>query len=182
MKIIIEGPDGSGKSTLMGGLIKAAVDAGETIDIEHHGRYKGLPSGVLYDQYRDSLMNSHWMNRSWISEMVYSPCVRNERPRLTGLQIEHLDRLAEEQGYVIIFCLPSRDTVVDNWSDKNRVEYIEEAKILHEVYDMYYTLMDNSGSWTKLPLIHYNYEDEGADNIAALRARIIQATPCKRCG
>ena len=182
MRIIFEGPDGAGKTMLLGDMHGRAVEAGENPGTVHHGPYKGKSTTEVYNLYRMSLERGNYLDRSWISEMIYAPAVRNRRPRLNQTQVMWLDRIAEKMHYVIVFCLPPLDTVMENWSDRYQQdkEYVTDAETVKDIYESYWQMLDNTDEWTRLPVFHYDYtKDEGTNG--SLRDRMIRAQPGYNC-
>lgn len=172
MKIIMEGPDGGGKSTTLVKLQQAAVDAGEHPGLDHHGPYPGETNGQLYDHYHDSIANGNYMDRCWISEMIYSIVAREEQPRLSAQLMAQLDSLAWQDRYVVVLAVPPLDIVIDNWSQHGRTEYVEERRKIQRIYDWYWELASKPEKYTNMPTVHWDYTQE--DNIAALRAKCIE--------
>jgi hypothetical protein len=151
MIIILEGPDGAGKSTLGHSLSNHIRNMGY-----HH---EGLPpkSGSLLEHYGALLQAARQsvggvvFDRLALGERVYGPIMRNEdRLGLDGWRI--FQRLIAASGAYQILCRPSYETCLKNWSS-GRPEYISRVAQFKDVYVRYTEL--------NVPdIIVYDYEHD----------------------
>jgi thymidylate kinase len=102
MKIIIEGPDGSGKST-----IAAKLAAQLHWDIIHMDKPKTEKENrEMADMYVDLILKpgSFIMDRSWYSEVVYGPVMRGSSA-ITAEQLFRFEQiLLNTDGAMVIYC------------------------------------------------------------------------------
>lgn len=109
---LIEGADGTGKTTFVERMHKAHVRAGdrEPRFIHNDASDHKLP-GSLYRHYRAQLLDavdfrdtagiSTYIDRSFLSELVYGPLYRG-KSRITPRQARRLERLADRHGVVLL--------------------------------------------------------------------------------
>lgn len=140
--IILEGPDGAGKSTLaaefqkLGHLIVPfgvpPVKAQENEESIFQFFFQPLmkaPPGVIFD-------------RLHLSDRIYAPLMRGHTPMT--MRAEHLiERYIEARDGQIVICLPPRRIAFSNWLARKGKEYVKDAKIFHKVYDAYARLLFN---------------------------------------
>lgn len=108
MKIILEGPDGAGKSTLAKKLaVKYNLDTG------HMTRLDPMDYMFLSQTLRKE--NMVW-DRHFISEIVYS-ITYNRECSLSKKQIDDLFGQCNEEGIKLLICLPEIYHIQDNEPD-----------------------------------------------------------------
>jgi len=139
MIVIVEGPDGAGKSTVAENL-----DGFETI---HFG-----PVTDPYYEYREALKYAVGrdvvFDRIWPSEVVYGEALR-DGSRLKEPHLRLLRRQALSEGVVFIKCRPPENVVVAN---------VEESKQMSGVKPFVNKIYDGYASYkTPLPVITYDY-------------------------
>lgn len=174
MIIILEGPDGAGKTTLAAKLRDALQQTG-MVHMIKHGPYigvepehickiffRGMASALTYD---DHVI----MDRSWLSEPIYAQIYRNAPSRVDIQRRRMLERAALSRGAVVINCRPSFETCAKTFQSRADDEYLDDTKQLRQVYDEY----DFLALQTDLPVVTYDYE---MDSLADLMAQIEQAT------
>ena len=100
MIFILEGPDGSGKSTLAD---KIAKQSGYTL--LHRTQPKSDEDKKrMMDEYLDGINSGKncIFDRSWYSEMVYGPIMRDASV-ITYPQMYELERKLAKRGAVVIY-------------------------------------------------------------------------------
>lgn len=139
MIVIVEGPDGAGKSTVAENL-----DGFETI---HFG-----PVTDPYYEYREALKYATGrdvvFDRIWPSEVVYGETLR-DGSRLSECHLRLLRRRALSQGVVIIKCLPPEGAVVSNVRDSKQMDGVKS--FVNKIYDGYVAYN------TPLPVMTHDY-------------------------
>lgn len=122
--VILEGPDGAGKSTLVEQLRKEYELSGEfrTVRVVHHGPYRGetkiaaryfTPMARCIVERDTALI----MDRSWLSEPIYAKAMKRGGSRITFEEDRMLSRAALALDASLVICLPPLETVLENRPD-----------------------------------------------------------------
>jgi len=172
MIIILEGPDGSGKTTLAEKLRAVVSESpGNMMHSVAHGPYAGLDAEQLCKLYFRSMSpaltfdDSLIMDRSWLSEPIYADAYRNGISRVDMPRRRMLERTALSRGAVVILCQPDFEVCEQAFMSRKAEEYLDNVDQLRQVYNDYETL----DLQTHLPVVHYDYVH---DNFQDLLARI----------
>jgi thymidylate kinase len=175
MIIILEGPDGAGKSTLVKQLAQHFGD--EMVHTIHHGPYPNMPPEALCKTFFRSMTpaltfnDTVIMDRSWLSEPIYGAIYRNGDIRVDLPRRRMLERVALSRGGVVIHCQPSFEACANAFMARKDEEYLDDLTQLRQVYDEYETL----GLRTELPIVHYDYETDSFDEVlTGIRSKSIQ--------
>lgn len=127
--IIIEGLDGVGKTTLVDFFVEQGMK-------KHHFEYDEKNMD-LFTKYQNILKNNNIkklvLDRSFISEMVYGPVLRNSC-KLTLEQYKELLLLYKRCGTLIIYLTSPKEVLL-----KRRVNDIKD----YEMIDRYYEKLNN---------------------------------------
>ena len=114
--LILEGPDGTGKTTLA-----AVLRAGGGFDYSHEGPPPSTTTALRHYAGRlAGLSQPTVLDRFHLGEMVYGPIVRGGS-RLSPYALKLLNRVVTGFGIRVVLCLPDYDTAVTNWSRRNDV-------------------------------------------------------------
>jgi len=135
MLIIVEGPDGAGKSTLARELADAS---GSTMF--HYGAYLGEP--VIAPHYFGAVCRAlHGedvvMDRSWYSEPIYGAACRGGADRVSAAELRALELVAAEARAVVVLCLPPFEVCREAWAARRDREYVRLDAQMRTVYDLY---------------------------------------------
>lgn len=145
--IIIEGPDGSGKTTLIRELLHTFQYP--TIHVVQPGAPHILQmikliyaSPVIFDRFH-------------LSPVVYGKVLR-DGPELKQDSVDLLEGLLLERGFVQIICLTRIETMlVNNQKEEQLWETVREVPVIEKLYEAY--LLE--ASRTKIPTLLYDYLD-----------------------
>lgn len=155
MIIIIEGPDGAGKTTLCQQLLTSIPGS----ELKHFGAPATKEEALNYYKVYVDLLKYYdrskvlIIDRCWYSDMVYGPIMRNTQE----MSQEYADMLAGMVvacgGGMIIYCTAGVNTL---WSRcKKRGEtYIKDSGTLKLIHDRYEEVMKNCVQF--LPVIRYD--------------------------
>jgi hypothetical protein len=162
--IILEGPDGGGKSTLAKVLERELVDDYGPVTVEHHGPYKG--EATIWHRYLFSMLPAYAnlatvvLDRAWQAEPIYGAVYRNGANRIESWQRRMLERVALGCGAVLVWCLPSFYACRKAYLTRRAAEMLDTPKQLKAVYDLY------AGSLSALiPAVRFDYRKPGATKL-----------------
>lgn len=168
MLIILEGPDGAGKTTLAAELTKRYH-----AEIINHGPYLG--EDRIFHRYAGSLMAAFGrapqdtiFDRSWISEPIYGNVMRDGVNRI-GTQAHMLERAAMGLNAVVILCLPPWKECKQTFAKRALSEYPRREEQLQRIWEAYRKIS------TAIPLLVWDYTRDATPilmaHIAMLRVK-----------
>lgn len=136
--VIIEGPDGAGKTT----LIEALRQRWRWSGVDHHGAYLGeerIARHYLKSLYRGLAQPQRvqLLDRSWLAEPIYGAVMRGGADRITIADRRMLERVALGAGAVTVLCLPPFKACERAWKGRLEREYPQRADQLRALYDAY---------------------------------------------
>lgn len=147
--VILEGPDGAGKST----LARQLSDLLE-VPVMHLGP---PPEGIsALDQCLSMIMNNRTqymgavMDRFHIGERIYGPLMRGVDT--LGYDGQYLvEEGLLQLGAKMIVCLPPVEVCLENWRARKGAEYVQEEDKIHEIHSRYLSVE------SRLPTLVYDY-------------------------
>ena len=152
MIIIIEGPDGSGKTTLAN---KIKDQTGYILLHRSHETDAGAAS--LFEEYAQVIKagKNCIMDRSWYSEMVYGPVMRDGSD-ISFHQMYELERLLAKNGALVIHCTAPEATL---WKRclKRGEDYVTTKDAFHKICNDFDALMYDVPHY--VPVLTYEYKD-----------------------
>jgi len=166
MIVILEGPDGAGKTTLSDTL-RQQLQNGKMVHVVKHGPYTDVEAEHLCKIYFRAMtpaltFDDHViMDRSWLSEPIYGNTYRNGQNRIDMPRKRMLERAALSRGGIVIHCQPDFEVCAKTFSRRTDEEYLDTLLQLEAVYDEYEAL----GLMTALPTIHYDYTRDTIDEL-----------------
>jgi hypothetical protein len=156
--LIVEGPDGAGKTTLIASLQKrydlplaprvVSKDAEAMVDLKEwvEDNVRGGPQAKIYDRHR------------MISEPIYGPILRHDQqPGFTSTPwMMAMMALFYKVQPIIIYCLPPLETVKENIAEDfdNRVVWHH----IDQIYTAYAARAAIDWSRPNTRTVIYNYE------------------------
>ena len=151
MIIILEGPDGSGKTTLANLLHK---QTGFTL---LHRSYDTDKAPDLFNEYAQVLKagKNCIMDRGWYSELVYGPVMRGSS-KISYPQMYELERLATKYGAIIIHCSAPEATLWKRCLRRGE-DYIKDREKFHNICQGFNELFHRMPHL--IPVTTYEYED-----------------------
>lgn len=170
--IILEGPDGSGKTTLADKLLSLAQRRGLSVDYRNHGPYldatqiagfylASVESALHHQMVEDNAVTV--MDRSWLSEPIYGRAVRGTAGRISHQDQVYLEAKSSCAAAVVVFCLPSAEVCLDAWRKRRDVEYVDDESQMRAVHRGYVAAFDN---FFRLPKALYDWTKEpGAETL-----------------
>ena len=173
MILILEGPDGAGKTTLAETLRQRFQNNG-MVHIVKHGPYTGVEPEHLCRIYFRAMSpaltfnDTVIMDRSWISEPIYGEVYRNGANRIDVPRKRMLERVALSRGAVVIHCQPDFETCAETFEKRPEQEYLDDVSQLEQVYEEYEALP----LITNLPTVHYDYTRDTVDALLDKVAKV----------
>jgi len=173
MILILEGPDGAGKTTLAETLRQRFQNNG-MVHIVKHGPYTGVEPEHLCRIYFRAMSpaltfnDTVIMDRSWISEPIYGEVYRNGANRIDVPRKRMLERVALSRGAVVIHCQPDFEVCAETFEKRTEEEYLDDISQLEQVYDEYEALP----LITNLPTVHYDYTRDTVDELLDKVAKV----------
>ena len=174
MIIILEGPDGGGKTTLAEAL-RQYLQGDRMTHVVKHGPYKGVGTEDLCRIYFRAMTQAltyddHLiMDRSWLSEPIYGEVYRNGANRVDMPRRRMLERVALSRGAVVVHCQPDLEVCMETFKSRLDMEYLDNTAQLTAVYHGYESL----GLHTCLPVLHYDYK---YDTLEKLLPRLVSSS------
>lgn len=172
MKLIVEGPDGGGKSTVIErlGLTRRhlkALRAGIGGALEHP-KDKGWGGDdrapIAYIRQMITAPDHLAFDRFYLSEQIYGPMLRGQSAiTLDGAML--VDEVRDQMNIPMVICLPSFETAYANVvkPGRERPGY-QTPDFLREAYDRWTDMADRQDSTSALI---FNYEAESLDTLIA---------------
>lgn len=153
MIIIIEGPDGAGKTTLVKKLLAEHPSATQVhfgapaSDKEAYDYYLVYAQAILDTSDTDLVL----FDRSWYSDAVYGPIMRG-RVEMSTIHIKLLEALAKQHGGAhVIYCTAPLNVLWRRCNVRGET-YVTSKDTLEQLRATYETVMSECG----LPVIRYD--------------------------
>ena len=162
--VILEGPDGAGKTTLYETQFKNLG-----FNLIHNGVFPSPPEA--YSAYRDQQetirkLDKVVLDRSHISQAIYGPIYRGERHQ--KLQHKIVDGVFFQMEAVVVLCYTH--LVYTNWASRPHKEYVKDETNFRKIMRAY----DYKGitEYTDLPVVLYDYSNEEENELIPLPDRV----------
>ena len=155
MIIVVDGPDGCGKSTL-------AKRLAHELDFEYrHTWQPPCTDGNPFKHYLDILikymMEDVVLDRGVLDELVY-PKILNRPTNVTKKGAQSLTDLAKLNGGTTIICLPLWEACRDNWRKNWHTEFLRSEVHLFQSWDLFKQIQE------EFHLIRFSYTEETIEN------------------
>ena len=137
--IIVEGPDGAGKTTLINKLLKVH----SSTEYIHFGVPEDYT--LQFDMYRLAIAKNYSkdiviFDRSWYSDQVYAPIMR-QREEMTAAQVLILERTIEAYGGGMVLYLTADPDVLWERCTAEGESYIPNKETLAMIAHKYEAVM-----------------------------------------
>lgn len=168
--MIVEGPDGAGKSRLITTIVeKLWPDA----MVEHHGAYLG--EAAISQYYKESLKlgtnGRVIMDRSWLAEPIYGAVMRGGTNRVSADDEQELLDMAIEAHAVVVMCLPPFPVCLSAWRSRRHLEYPTDESRLYQIHRLY---GEHFTEWSPLVRLFHDWtHDRGADALVETLRRML---------
>lgn len=152
MIIVLEGPDGAGKSTLAQEFVRRGFEYRYHDDPPKPGedKFATYTKAILSVAPTEDVV----FDRFAPSEHVYG-LVRRGETQIGIEQLRLINRLLYSRGAFTIFCLPPFATVEKNWRARLKDELVQDSGQLEKLYHAYDAL--RSSEYDRLHAIAYDY-------------------------
>lgn len=152
MFIIVEGPDGAGKTTLIEKL-KQQFSSCEVIhfgEIDDPSKYFDIYMQTITEQYKNRI-GITILDRCWYSDRVYGPIMRNkeEMPKEKARKLDQA--VVENGGGMVIYCDAPTHVLWTRCRERGET-YITKPEQIIAIAELYREEMKES----LLPVIYYN--------------------------
>lgn len=152
MIIIIEGPDGSGKTTL---AEKISRMTGWPIEHRSKPNTPEEKARMMGEYLRVVRLGKNIIfDRCWYSEMVYGKTMR-DRSYIDYPQMYELEKRALQHGALLIYCTGPKAALWKRATQRGE-DYITSREKFDAICDEYDKLM---GCPHHIPVLKYGYED-----------------------
>lgn len=153
MIIIIEGPDGAGKTTLANQLSRQTK-----YDIVHRSQPKTDDEKKhMMSEYVAAIKSSKntILDRCWYSEMVYGPIMRDASV-ISYPEMYKLEKLLAKAGAIVIYATAPKAAL---WQrcQKRGEDYITSHATFCQICDAYEQLMTDVPHY--IPVLKYEYKE-----------------------
>lgn len=152
MLLILEGPDGSGKTSLANKLSKQTG-----YNILHFSKPETEEEkDRMYEMYEELIVCNRYaiLDRSWYSEMVYGAVMRDSS-YISFDEMYQLEQILADIGALIIYCTGPRE-VLWRRCTKRGEDYITSMNKFNQIYDKYEELMSLDHI---VPVVKYAFKD-----------------------
>ena len=150
MIIIIEGPDGSGKTTLAGILSRQTG-----FPVVHRTQPKSEEEKAkMMDGYVDAIKKGKNIifDRCWYSEMAYGPIMR-DKSVISYPEMYELEQLLTKRGALIIYCTDKPETLWYRCSKRGE-DYITDYGTFVSICKEFDKIMSVPH---RIPVVRYGY-------------------------
>jgi len=166
--IILEGPDGAGKSTLARALkqLDYAVVPFGVPPVEAQASEETMFRFFFDDLYKWSIASEPVVfDRLHLSERIYAPWMR-EGTQMSERNELLIERYIEAIDGQIVICLPPYRTCFQNWIEKGKTgqEYVKESGTFQRIYEGYTELLFDTKR--NQSLLWYDYTRRNAHSFA----------------
>jgi thymidylate kinase len=166
--IILEGPDGGGKTTL-----GAKLSQHLGVDVTNHGPYKG--EAQIWKHYFDSMLPAYAeqcdviLDRCWLAEPIYGRVFRGGLNRLEFWQTRILEHVAASCKTTVLYCLPGVEACMRTFNKRRELEMLSNDAQLRDVY---YGYLDQAAEPCKFGrALVYNYRTDKYEEVLDVIAR-----------
>lgn len=162
--VILEGPDGAGKTTLYEKHFKPLG-----FEFFHHGVYDTpLDAYKAYREEQEAIRHRDKvvLDRCHISQAVYGPMYRAE----PHFRVHHnvVDGVYFQMKAVVVLC--NTKEAIHNWRKRKGDEYIQSEgpyQLVHQKYEL-----DNVRKLTTLAIVEYDYTDTVVNELHPIENRV----------
>ena len=152
MIIIIEGPDGAGKT-----MLAQQINKQSRYPLVHRSKPETPEEKTkMMEEYLQAVKGNRniIMDRCWYSEMVYGSVMRDQA-YITFPQMYELERQLSHNGAIIIYCTGPKNVLWDRCKRRGE-KYITAKEDFDAICDAYDALF---ASPHHIPVLRYEYKD-----------------------
>lgn len=152
MIIIIEGPDGSGKTTLANKLSKQTG-----YPVVHRSAPKSdEEKAAMMNMYKQAIKESKNIifDRCWYSEMAYGPIMRDTSV-ISFPEMYELEKQLAKRGALIIYCTDTPEVLWRRATQRGE-DYIKDYGIFVDICKAFDSIMSVPHH---IPVVKYGYQE-----------------------
>lgn len=126
--VIIEGPDGAGKTALARTLC-------QSLGMQYHHEGPPPPGVNRCEHYQMTLLSTDHptvFDRFHLGELVYGPLLRGGT-NLTAEEVDTINQTFKDMGGTMVCCLPPWETCIAN--NRRKEELIKDETVMRAAYD-----------------------------------------------
>lgn len=162
MLIIVEGPDGSGKTTLVNKIVEKKLAK------KIHGTHRNMPNQyilwwTLIDECKDVKNTNYIIDRCFISDWAYRVAVGDDEPYMT---LKEMTDLLKFSNVLYIFCDNENSYSL---SQSRGEDYINDKSVHDKLRNVYIFIRETIRRFCKeATCITYDFDKHNFDDLCKL--------------
>ena len=160
MLILIDGPDGSGKTTLVNNLISHGMIKVDRICRDIPNQYD-VTKTIFENCAKDNAM--YVIDRYYLTELVYRTILNDKKPTI---KLDEIVKLLNIPNILYVFC--DTDTAFNDAQLRGE-DFIKDERIHNDLRNLYRYIYNILVNFTTVSVIKYNYT---TDDVSVITNKI----------